>query len=115
MDSFEAARLKYEKNAANRAKYGMVSKTVQGHEQFAALAPAPSPEPAKPPEKKKVGRTDSIMVLVSLGGKEHEFMFNVPGMSGNIHGATHEKVRRMVIDALASQFGKRIEDVNDVH
>lgn len=97
MDAFEAARAKYEKEAARKAKY-------QAPEQKVSETP-----------KIKISNNADIALTVTVGGVRYPFNFRIPNMLGSIHGFTAVKLQTMLREALQSQFGKRIEDVNDVY
>lgn len=106
MDAFEAARAKHAKNLERKARAGYFAHTVEG---------APKPPEEKAETFKAVSNTAEIAITVSVGDSSHEYIFQIPNMIASIHGFTPEKLRIMLKHALMSQFGKRIEDVNDIH
>lgn len=73
---------------------------------FLASAPVAPTAPA-------TGREGEMRISVVMRGASHTCTFSIPGIAGQISHAPDD-LRRRLMAALQTQFGKRIENVNDV-
>lgn len=139
MDVYEMARLKRERNVERKtralARKGIVYRPPVGDDlvpleaaekseqqtPVSASAGAVTGEPCEPvPVNASApiaawipGREGEIRITATVGGSRYSFNYLVPGLAGNIRGGVAQ-LGPTLLTALQTQFGKRIENVNDV-
>lgn len=133
MDVFELARLKREKNLERKTR-ALAKKGINYVPRFDGDAltdikaaeksieqELPSPvragesgdtAPAIGSTTPPIGREGEVKISVFVRGASHSCVFLIPGIAGML--PQPGDLRRLMLAALQTQFGKRIDNVNDL-
>lgn len=136
MDAFELARAKREKNLerktralANKGidyqprfdgdvltdkKDSEKSEVQLGAEASPSVAAGATPAPLVPSPIAPwiAGREGELRISVTFAGARYTFGYLIPGLKGNVQSP--ERLQALLLAGLKSQFGTRIENVNDL-